>query len=112
MERQSIIGLVLIFLILIGYQLLVPTPETTPLVDAPQTTTASIDTTNSANASIQADSLTNEVPKTGLAAAAAIEEKDITIETSTLKLTFSTKGGLIKEAMLKGYKTFDQKPLY
>lgn len=112
MERQSIIGLVLIFLILIGYQLLVPTPETTPLVDSPQTTTASIDTTNSANVSSQADSLTNEAPKTGLAAASAIEEKDITIETSTLKLTFTTKGGLIKEAMLKGYKTFDQKPLY
>lgn len=109
MERQSIIGLVLIFLILIGYQLLVPTPEPLEPVTTSQTISSNA---NDTNVPTLADSLAALTPKTGLAAAASIEEKDIVVETKTLKLTFSTKGGIIKEALLKNYKTFDQKPLY
>jgi YidC/Oxa1 family membrane protein insertase len=38
-------------------------------------------------------------------------ESPITIETEDLKLTFSNKGGVIREAELKKYKTYSQEPL-
>jgi YidC/Oxa1 family membrane protein insertase len=43
--------------------------------------------------------------------AAAGEEKFYTIENDLLKITFTNKGGRVYSAELKNYKTFDQKPL-
>lgn len=37
--------------------------------------------------------------------------EDIIIENKNVKIIFNTKGGKIKEVMLKKYKTYDQKPL-
>lgn len=39
------------------------------------------------------------------------EDKDIVLENENVRLTFSTKGGRVKGALLKNYKTFDQQPL-
>jgi YidC/Oxa1 family membrane protein insertase len=43
--------------------------------------------------------------------AAISEGKDIIVETDLLKLVFSSKGGRIKTAELKGYQTYDSLPL-
>jgi YidC/Oxa1 family membrane protein insertase len=55
----------------------------------------------------------NEMSQTyGVFTSAAISEgKDILVETDLLKLVFSSKGGRIKSAELKGYQTFDSMPL-
>ncbi len=38
--------------------------------------------------------------------------RTLTIETNDVQVVFSNKGGVLKEVMLKKYKTYDQKPLY
>lgn len=40
------------------------------------------------------------------------QEKQIVLENKVLKITFNTKGGKIQQVLLKGFKTYDQKPLY
>ena len=51
--------------------------------------------------------------KYGVFASATMgEEKTITIENHLQKLTFSTKGGFLKQVELKDYKTYDSLPLY
>jgi YidC/Oxa1 family membrane protein insertase len=40
------------------------------------------------------------------------EEKEFVLENQDLKITFSSKGGKIKQVLLKKYKTYEQKPLY
>lgn len=51
--------------------------------------------------------------KYGVFASATMgEEKTITIENQLQKLTFSTKGGFLKQVELKDYKTYDSLPLY
>lgn len=39
------------------------------------------------------------------------EAQDITIENEDIKVTFNTKGGVIKQVELRNYLTFDKKPL-
>lgn len=38
--------------------------------------------------------------------------EEVILENKSLKITFSTKGGKIKQVLLKDYKTYEQKPLY
>ncbi len=47
-----------------------------------------------------------------LAAAQTAEEELYTLENSKLKLTFTSKGAQIKEAQIKGYKTYGNDSLY
>jgi YidC/Oxa1 family membrane protein insertase len=108
MDKNFIIGLVLIMLMLIGYQMLVPKPvEPTPVAqqknDTPKSSVASIAGSDTANVQINAaDS----------GAMAAVTPQDIVFETEDARIVFTNKGGVMKEVMLKKYKTFDQKPLY
>ena len=39
------------------------------------------------------------------------KEEEVVLENKSLKITFSTKGGKIKQVLLKEYKTYEQKPL-
>jgi YidC/Oxa1 family membrane protein insertase len=109
MDKNFIIGLVLIMLMLIGYQMLVPKPqEPTPItqVDDKPMSKPDLD-----SASIPSDS--NQVSAmNGDSASLAIAPQDLVIETVDSKVVFSNKGGVLKEVSLKKYKTYDQKPLY
>jgi len=107
MDKNFIIGLVLIMLMLIGYQLLVPKPvEPTPVAQVKkEASTASVPS------SIAPDS-TQLTPITNDTAAVAAVAKDLVIETKDARVVFSNKGGVMKEVLLKNYKTYDQKPLY
>lgn len=72
-------------------------------------TASEIDTFTTIN-----DSLKNQQAVTlygPFAKAAAKREQEFKVETELLQLTFSSKGGRIKEAVLKDYLTYDQKPL-
>ena len=40
------------------------------------------------------------------------ENKDFTLENENLKVVIASKGAIIKSVLLKNYKTFDKKPLY
>ncbi len=110
MDKNFIIGLVLIMLMLIGYQTLVPKPqEPAPVAQVKK------DAANSASvagaAEMSSDSLHAGI-KTGDSTAVTIAPKDLVIETVDSKVVFSNKGGVLKEVSLKKYKTYDQKPLY
>ena len=102
MDKNFVIGLVLIMLMLIGYQVLVPKPvEPTPIAEvkkeAAKPASVTSDTTQKSSQSVDST---------------AIPQKDLVIETKDARVVFTNKGGVMKEVMLKNYKTYDQKPLY
>jgi len=116
MERNQVIGLVLILLMLIGYQVLVPREEPAP-VNQEQVTQVTPappagDTLYGPAAAIAPDSAQLKETYGDFAAAAQGQGQDLTIETSDVRVVFSNKGGVMKEVLLKKYKTYDQKPLY
>lgn len=111
MDRNSAIGLTLIAaLLLVYFYFFSPKPQ-------PQSATPA--TTESPAA--QAPDVWPEqqaVPDSVLASTygdfssfARGSEKVIPVETEDLKITFSSRGAIIKEAELKKYKTYTQKPL-
>lgn len=102
MDKNFVIGLVLIMLMLIGYQVLVPKPvEPTPVAEvkkeAAKPASVTSDTTQKSSQSVDST---------------AVPQKDLVIETKDTRVVFTNKGGVMKEVMLKKYKTYDQKPLY
>ncbi|MCE7060469.1 membrane protein insertase YidC [Dyadobacter sp. CY343] len=107
MDKNFIIGLVLIMLMLIGYQILVPkTVEPTPVE---QTTTTN---TPRATATLSAATDSSEIASQISDTVARVTPQDLVIETQDTRVVFTNKGGVLKEVLLKKYKTYDQKPLY
>ncbi|HEY9005197.1 MAG TPA: membrane protein insertase YidC [Ohtaekwangia sp.] len=110
MDRNSAIGLTLIAVLLIGYFYWF-SPQPQPV--APDTTTTH------STAPAKKDSLTATAPVVNDSALqvaygdAAVAMKGIetptVIETADLKITFSNKGGSIKELELKKYQSYQQK---
>lgn len=115
MDRNQLIGLLLILAMFVGYQYLVPKPPpekkpaqiTKTTKPAPGSTTAVAAPLDSAAARRNAD------PSQfgAFAQAAAGQARDIVVENPEVKVTFTTQGGRVKEVLLKKYKTFDGKPL-
>ncbi|MDJ1466285.1 membrane protein insertase YidC [Cytophagaceae bacterium DM2B3-1] len=109
MDRNNLIGFLLIFLLLIGYTIYEsqqPRPEppkTTQATPAPKVAPSVSETIT--------DSATAKRLYGDFAAAGFGEAKDIVVENKDVKITLNTKGGKIKEVLLKNYKTYDQKPL-
>ncbi|MDL5045719.1 membrane protein insertase YidC [Oscillatoria amoena NRMC-F 0135] len=113
MDRNQAIGLTLIAVVLLGYFLwFAPRPEPIPqqvptFQQLPADSTADV---------VVAETL--QKPDSVLTAAfgnlsgfLSGEEQVIPIETEDMKISFSTKGGVIKELELKNYKTYSGKPL-
>lgn len=132
MDRNSLLGLVLIGAILIGYSYLTaPTAEqlaaqqktqdSLALVEknkkavvATKTTVVKAADTTSVIADTLADSLaTQELSnKYGVfAAAATIDTSVYTLENKLIKVTVSSKGGKVKSVELKNYKNWEGKPV-
>lgn len=111
MDRNSAIGLTLIAaLLLVYFYWFSPKPQprsTQPAVteslaqDAPQTNDQEQAPTDSVLASTFGD----------FSSFARGVEKTTTLETQDLRVTFTSKGGIIKELELKNYKTYSQEPL-
>ncbi|CAG5069212.1 Membrane protein insertase YidC [Dyadobacter sp. CECT 9623] len=107
MDKNFIIGLVLIMLMLIGYQILIPKPvEPTPVE---QTTTTN---TPKATATLSAATDSSDIASQISDTVARVTPQDLVIETQDTRVVFTNKGGVLKEVLLKKYKTYDQKPLY
>lgn len=107
MDKNFIIGLVLIMLMLIGYQMLVPQPvEPTPVSQVEKQAVRPSEQNNPSTDSLQV------LSPNGDSSLVAVAQQDLVIETVDAKIVFSNKGGILKEVSLKKYKTYDQKPLY
>ena len=133
MDRNTVIGVALIFSILIGFSYFNRPSE--KQLAAAKHTRDSIEMVRTENQkqiveatiqdsiqalvsnSLQSDSLNSDQDnarkeKFGAFAAASVgKEKFYVIENNLMKVTFSNKGGRIYSVELKNYKTYDQKPL-
>lgn len=125
MDRNQLIGIVLILAMLVGYQLLVPKPapekqaaqqnQTTKPTNASglaSATMPAVGSTGAANSAQQPlDSAAVKARFGDFAAVATGQARDIVVENKDIKVTFSTQGGRVKEVLLKKYKAYNQKPL-
>lgn len=121
MDRNQIIGFVLIAVLLIGYMVFVEKPE--PVVEPVETETpvesqvpdpsTPVDgSAQQATISAADTAQTDYTAQYGVFAAGAVgEAKDIVIENEQAKFTFSTQGGLLKRVELKEYTTWQDEPL-
>ena len=107
MDRNSAIGLTLIAALLYVYFTFFA-PEPPKETTAPATTT----TIDAAPGDLKQsnDTLATVLPGTP-PTSGSVEEKLTRIETKDLILTFSGRGGVIKEVELKNFKTYYKKPL-
>ena len=135
MNKNSIIGLLLIFAIMIGYTVMMsPSKEELEARKRTQDSIAAVQRTLTDSIRIQQvqrEELKNsvaEMPSPAkvfdsgalvaatnavygpFAVSASGVDKDFIIETDLLKLTLSNKGGRISKVELKEYKTFNGKP--
>jgi len=113
MDRNQIIGIVLILAMLVGYQLLVPKPQPEK---KPQQTTAQATPNQAAKRPaapqpVIQDSAALQAQYGAFAPAASGQAQDVVVENADARFTFSTQGGRVKSVLLKKYKTFDGKPL-
>ncbi len=111
MDRNSAIGLTLIGALLLAYfYFFSPTPQ--PVTQKPATTEV---LSSGAKDSAQAKSVSLDSALAAtygdLATSLTGEESLTQIETEDLKISFSNKGGIIKELELKKYKTYSQEEL-
>ncbi|MFT7270118.1 MAG: YidC/Oxa1 family membrane protein insertase [Candidatus Endobugula sp.] len=118
MDKNQMIGLGLMAALLITYAVLFKPDVTdedlaTP-VQTEQTTPSNQSTAiqNSPNGNNSPDSNVDYDEQYGVFAAGAKgEAKDLVIENDVAKFTFNSKGGLIKGVELKGFTTWDKRPL-
>ncbi len=123
MDRNAIIGFVLIFGILLVWQQFMPKPQktqqdvpsitdSTGQVPPPDTALIPDSLQEAATADQQAADSLAMVQRSGqygiFAPAASGEEALLTLENDLLRVTFSTKGGRIVEAEVKNYKKISE----
>src|SRR5690242_3604820 len=132
MDRNSVIGLILIGLLVIGYSLYMqPSPAEREAARkqydstmAAQKAIATADSIHKIEATQQQptvsnNSLLNDSLKAAhlqdslsvFAAAAQGKEEFITVENDLMKVNFSTRGGKVHSVELKKYKTYLGKPV-
>jgi len=117
MERNTVIGFVLIGLLLMGmfyfnnkgnaaFQ-----AEQNRMEDSIQRAKPKVDIVKLKADSLRFDSARREKSVGGLQQAASATEELTTIENEVIKITFTNKGGQPKTVELKNYKTLDGKPV-
>jgi YidC/Oxa1 family membrane protein insertase len=135
MDRNSLIGIIIIAVLFVAYfQYTKPSKEQLQKIKRQQDSIAQVEArkkaelkkdkpvksiqdsvaANKIDTTLQSDSIKNIelVNKLGIFAKGGIgEKKYITLENKKLKITFSTLGGKIHSVELKGYKTYDGKPI-
>jgi YidC/Oxa1 family membrane protein insertase len=121
MDRNQATGIMLILLLLFVYfQFFAPNPQPKQVMkdtSGAKSNQASRDTTSRQTVSADSlpnDSLANEqLRKTfgDFASAAAGQDQDVILENKDIRVTLGTRGGRIKEVLLKNYQTYDRKPL-
>lgn len=119
MDKNTVIGFVLIGVLLIGMFVInsrsnqAYLKEKKRIEDSIAATQPKVDTTTLRLDSLRADSMQvakNKLPASFVVDTAKQEQFD-TLENNLLKIIFTNKGGQPKIVLLKDYKTFDGKPL-
>ncbi|MFT5884723.1 MAG: YidC/Oxa1 family membrane protein insertase [Arcticibacterium sp.] len=107
-DKNYIIGFILMFAMYAGYMYFYNEPVT-PLTETPteqvQSTSAAIE--NTVVKEVVLDTALVNAQYGSFASAISGEAKDILLENDDLKITLSSKGGAIKEVVLKNHKTYD-----
>jgi YidC/Oxa1 family membrane protein insertase len=104
MDRNSIIGFVLIALLLFAYfTWFAPSPEVVKQPLAQDSLAIKPRQDSILLPSTSQDTVFNQT--------ADVKEETITLENNDIRIAFSNKGAVIREAELKNYKTYTQKPL-
>ena len=116
MDKNQATGLILFAAVILIYSLFFASgPELPPVEEAPQQIeTPALGTISELPSEILPDSLLDaqRISKYGVLAALTLgEEKDVILENENVKVTFSTKGALIKEVVLKEFNRWDGEPL-
>jgi YidC/Oxa1 family membrane protein insertase len=114
MDRNSLIGLLIIGLIMIGYVYLNKSPE-----QSQQQKTVTIDSVSKKQATIQPNNLIEKAAINPVSSGewmgnndSLIKKKEIfTIENDRIKLNISSQGGYPEQILLKEFKTWDKKEL-
>ncbi|MDX2305999.1 MAG: membrane protein insertase YidC [Microscillaceae bacterium] len=115
MDRNQVLGLLLIFLIISLYlQFFGPEPsKNAPVAGKEKQLPGESRPTLKANQTTPSPADKKEMEK-NLGKFAKLmqgETKDITLENEDIRVIFSSQGGIVKQVLLKKYKTSDQKPL-
>ena len=130
MDKNTIVGIVLIFTILIGYSYLnQPSQESIEAAQRVQDSIAQVEAQRELEAEVQLrmmeaqeEASFGEVDSSGVSAqivdrygafsdAATGSEEFITLENNLMKVLISTKGGKVYSVELKNYKTYESQPL-
>ncbi|WP_423128176.1 membrane protein insertase YidC [Gaoshiqia sp. Z1-71] len=130
MDKNTIVGIVLIFAILIGFSYLnKPSQEEIEAARRRQDSISQVESLRKQQAESQLQVMDEQQAETtaadtavagteltdrygAFAEAAFGEEKFITLENNLMKVTVSTKGGKIYSVELKNYQTYDSLPLF
>lgn len=116
MDKNTVVGLVLIFLVLIGFSYWTKPSEEQLASMRTQDSIAKIEAQRIAeaqkeNAANFAASQENQVEQTSLFMQDSLADRVITLENEKIKIGISTKGGRIVSVDLKEYRTADSLPL-
>ena len=119
MDKNQVTGLILISLLLLGYFYFAQDMQPPPQQQAPQTEalpTSPIQEESELKPAdnTATDSVTLAMQQQEFGALAQVMTgvaEEVTLENDELVITFSTKGGAIKQVELKQYQTYDKKPL-
>ncbi|WP_341227353.1 membrane protein insertase YidC [uncultured Arcticibacterium sp.] len=108
-DKNYIIGFVLLFLMYGSYMYFYPAvPKELPATETSQETQNANTNSNAiASTPVVLDSAAAQAQYGSFASAVNGEAKDVVLENTELKVTISSKGGVIKEVALKNHKTYD-----
>jgi YidC/Oxa1 family membrane protein insertase len=120
MDKNQVTGLILISLLLLGYFYFAEDMQPPVQQSTPPSTEQQIESTPQSPATIKPAENSDQDSTTfaqqqqqygDLANAMSGETHEVVLENQELKITFSTKGGAIKQVELKEFQTFDHQPL-
>ena len=117
MDRNTVIGFVLLALLFFGYFYYTSQGEKAlekqklHIQDSLNRLKPKVDTTLKMSSGSDSLNAKRDSSIAGITQDSAAKEQLITLENKVLKITFSNKGGQPKEIEIKNFKTFDGKPL-
>lgn len=117
MDRNTVIGFVLLALLFFGYFYYTSQGEKAAekqklhIQDSLNRLKPKVDTTLKMSSGSDSLNAKRDSTTAGIAQDSVGKEQLVTLENKVLKITFSSKGGQPKEIEIKNFKTFDGKPL-
>jgi YidC/Oxa1 family membrane protein insertase len=116
MEKRVLLAVVLSFVVLYGYQAMVPRPKPPVPAGAAQTAAGGAQATNGSAttqppASAPQPALEAQTPPAAAPVVADTSEREIVVENESIRAVFSTRGGVLKSWRLKKYQDAAHAPL-